>query len=183
MDLSKKILDSLTEFTRKLERGEEVEMTRVEGVTTPDGPLHIRKKVRMNENKEAKRCIVYPYRIVMSHFGDMPLVLAKVGDHQIVTGDHYDEGTLGVFIPDGAIIPDKLADEMRVLGKLAGKKKNRVKARTLFGYESEGLFYGSRFYDVIGDNNQKVFGVGPSWNPDWIEGQDVTEELGVTFKE
>lgn len=177
----KKIINSLSELAGKLERGEEIEMTRVERVSTPDGPLHVRKKVRMNENKEAKRCIVCAFSIICQHPIHDHLIVARVGEHQVVTGNHYDDGTLGIFIPDGAIVPDKLADEMRVLGKLAGKQKNRVKSRYLSDVFSDGLYYGSRFFDIV--DGQKVFGVGPSWNPEWIEGQDVTEELGITFKE
>lgn len=83
---------------------------------------------------------------------------------QIVVGDHYSEGQLGFFIPEGSIVPDKLADEMLVLGRLGGKKKNRVLKRRMDGVLSDGLFYGSQ---------------GASWNPKWIIGQDVTEEVGV----
>jgi hypothetical protein len=179
MSVERDLLKALKSFACKLERGEEIEMTRVQRVKTPDGPLHLRKIVRMNETY-TRRCIVYPIHIITTHPETEHLVIADVGEHRVVTGNHYDEGVLGVFIPDGAIIPDKLADEMRVLGKLAGKKGNRVKAKEMLGVYSEGLFYGSRFFDVA--DGQKVYDVGPSWNSDWIEGQDVTEELGISFK-
>jgi hypothetical protein len=96
-------------------------------------------------------------------------------------GVHYDEGTLGIFLPDGAIIPDKLADEMWVKGKLAGKQKNRVKARAMRGVQTEGLFYGSRFFEDKDGTRQLV--ESASWNPVWKAGDDVTAEIGVTFKE
>jgi len=83
---------------------------------------------------------------------------------QIVVEDHYSEGQLGFFIPEGSIVPDKLAAEMLVRGRLGGKKKNRVLKRRLDGVLSDGLFYGSQ---------------GASWNPNWIVGQDVTEEVDV----
>lgn len=86
---------------------------------------------------------------------------------------HYFEGQLGIFIPDGAIVPDKLADEMWVKGMLAGKKRNRVKAKMRDGEMSDGLFYGSPSDKVI----------SPSWDPAWKEGDDVREQIGVTFKE
>jgi hypothetical protein len=76
-----------------------------------------------------------------------------------VVGDHYDEGVLGIFIPDGAIIPDKLVD----------------------GIFSEGLFYGSRFWVV--EWGEKVYNDGPSFSPSWKEGDDVSEAIGVTFHE
>ena len=177
-ELGKRLIESLRDFAEKLERGDEIECTDVSRVATPDGPMHLRRIVRMNE-KNVKRCIVYPIHILSDHPEAEGLEVAEVGGHSLVVGKHYDEGTLGIFIPDGAIIPDKLAEEMRVLGRLAGKQRNRVKARDFFGVFSEGLYYGSRFYDLA--EGQKVYSNGPSWNPDWIEGQDVTDEIGVTF--
>jgi len=29
-------------------------------------------------------------------------------------GDHYDENTLGIFIPEGAVVSDKLAEERQI---------------------------------------------------------------------
>jgi hypothetical protein len=174
-----RIVSAMQELVNKLEAGDEIEMTEVRRVHTPDGPMHLRRKVRMNE-KNVQRCIVFPIHFKSDHPTTPSLQVAEVGGHQVVVGRHYDEGTLGIFLPDGAIVPDKLASEMRVLGKLAGKRRNRVKARDFLGVFSEGLFYGSAFFDQD-VNGQKTYDVGPSWNPDWIEGQDVTEEIGVTF--
>ncbi len=117
-------------------------------------------------------CTVYRIRKIQKHPRNENLYLAQVGPYEIITGRepdgscHYYEGQLGFFIPAGAIVPDKLAEEMYVLGKLAGKKKNRVKASERDGERSEGLFYGSQ---------------GASWNPLWKEGDDVTNEVGVIF--
>ena len=115
------------------------------------------------------RCIVteiYPSRHPSNP--SLRTALLHLGEErdmrQIVVGDHYSEGQLGFFIPEGSIVPDKLADEMLVLGRLGGKKKNRVLKRRMDGVLSDGLFYGSQ---------------GASWNPKWIIGQDVTEEVGV----
>ena len=85
---------------------------------------------------------------------------------QVVVGNHYYESQLGFFIPENAIVPDKLAEEMWVKGRLAGKNKNRVKSRIIDGEESNGLFYGSQ---------------GESWNSEWLPGHDVTLEVGITF--
>lgn len=128
---------------------------------------------------DAPRCVVYPIHLVRDHPA-ADLQVALVGPHQVVVGRHYDEGTPVVFIPDGALVPDALADEMRVLGRLAGKRRNRVKARELLGIYSEGLVYGSRFFDVV--EGEKRYDVARLWNPEWAEGQDVTEELGIMFK-
>jgi hypothetical protein len=96
------------------------------------------------------------------------LMVFTVGGNTVVTGDHYSEGQLGFFIPVGAIVPHKLLEEMWLVGKLGGNKRNRVKAREQFGVMSEGLFYGSQ---------------GASWNPAWKAGDDVTDELGIILAE
>jgi hypothetical protein len=177
-DLGIRLANSLQDFAERLERGDEIEMTEVRREQTPDGPMHLRRKVRMNEKHE-KRCVVAPIHFKSDHPTADFLQVAEVAGHQIVVGRHYDEGTLGVFFPDGAVISQKLAEEMRVAGRLAGKQKNRVKARDFLGVFSEGLFYGSVFFDVV--DGVKVYASGSSFDPDWVEGQDVTAELGVTF--
>jgi hypothetical protein len=127
-------------------------------------------------------CIVG--RIKLSPHPDPQLRVGEINGHVVVVGDHYDDGTLGFFIPDGAIIPDKLAEEMWVKGKLAGKQRNRVKARDFKGVFSEGLFYGSRYFlltTTLWVPGGRTYHDSPSWNPAWKEGDDVTEEVGVTF--
>src|SRR5579859_59398 len=108
--------------------------------------------------------IVHPIRL-QPHPANARLRIGHVGSHQVVVGDHYFEGQLGFYIPEGVIVPDKLAEEMWVLGRLAGAKHNRVKARLMSGVLSEGLFYGSQ---------------GASWNPAWREGDNVASEVGIT---
>ncbi len=100
----------------------------------------------------------------------------KVGmccGYQIVTGDHYYQGQLGFVVPEGGIVPEKILREMWLWndelskGRLGGKKGNRVKAREMDGVRSAALFYGSQ---------------GESWNPTWVAGQDITDEIGITFQ-
>lgn len=105
------------------------------------------------------------------------LQVGTVAGHQVVVGRHYDEGTLGFFIPDGVRVPDKLADDMWVRGKLSGKARDRVKAREMHGVFSEGLFYGSRYFVV--ESEVKSYIDTPSWNPAWVEGQDIGPEVGI----
>lgn len=107
------------------------------------------------------------------------LMIGQIDGHQVVVGNHYDEGVLGFFIPDGAFVPDHLAEEMWVKGKLAGNQKNRVKSRLMKGVQSEGLFYGSQYW--IKANGLKGYIKSASWNPTWVEGQDITKEVGITF--
>ena len=119
------------------------------------------------------RVVVHPIRFT-DHPSVPSLKVGTVGDFQVVVGDHYSQGQLGFFVPEGGTVPEKLLREMWLWndtlgkGRLAGKRGDRVKRRLLDGVESQGLFYGSQ---------------GDSWNPDWVEGQDVTEETGVTFAE
>lgn len=93
---------------------------------------------------------------------------------QVVVGDHYQEGQLGFFVPEGAIVGEKLLREMwlwneeRNRGRLAGKKGNRVKARIMEQVMSDGLWYGSQ---------------GESWQPHWIEGLIITEALDIVLPE
>lgn len=103
-------------------------------------------------------------------------------DLTLVAGDHYEAGQLGFFIGEGAVLPEKLLREMWLWndetgkGRLAGKQGARVKGRDIGGVWSGGLFYGAYYFD----KGQRV--ESPSWNPAWQFGQDVTKEVGITFK-
>ena len=77
-----------------------------------------------------KKCVVYPIHL-KPHPESDKLHIGEVGGHQVVVGVHYEEGTLGIYIPDGAILPDDIAEDMWLKGKLAGSKKNRVKGQEL----------------------------------------------------
>jgi hypothetical protein len=128
------------------------------------------------------KCIVG--RIHLRDHPDPSLKIGEINGHQVVVGNHYEDGTLGFFIPDGAIVPDKLAEEMWVKGRLAGKQKNRVKARKFKGVHSDGLFYGSRYFlptSTLSKLRGKTYHDSPSWKPEWKEGDDVTEQVGIIF--
>lgn len=103
------------------------------------------------------------------------LQVGTIVGHKVVVGRHYDEGTLGFFLPDGFYVPDKLAEEMWVKGKLSGKDRDRIKAREMRGVFSEGLFYGSRYYKIEAGN--KTYIDSPSWNSNWVLGQDISNEI------
>jgi len=88
------------------------------------------------------------------------LELAAVGDYRAVVGKgQFKTGDLVAYIPEQAVVPDPLLEEMGLKGRLAGKAQNRVKAIKLRGVLSQGLCYPAR--------------------EGWEEGQDVTEELGI----
>lgn len=88
------------------------------------------------------------------------LEVGKVDNYNVVVGKgQYKTGDLVVYIPEAALIPDALLEEMNLVGRLAGSGKNRVKAIKLRKVLSQGLCYSIR--------------------EGWIEGQDVGEELGI----
>ena len=102
---------------------------------------------------------VYPLQIE-EHPNADALELGVVGEYRscIRKGD-FENGQLVAYIPENSVLPDKLIDEMGLTGRLAGKDKNRVKAVKLRKVLSQGLVYA-------------MDGVK--------EGDDVTEQLGVT---
>lgn len=91
-------------------------------------------------------------------------------EQMLVTGRHYNVGGLGIFIPVGSMVPDKLLKEMWLEGKLGGPNKNVVTGIRKRGIWSNGLFYGQE------NENFHAY-----WNESWTVGQDVTEEIGVTY--
>lgn len=89
------------------------------------------------------------------------LEIAQVDGYQsIVQKGKYQDGDLVAYIPEQSLVPDELLEEMNLKGKLAGSQKNRVKAVRLRGVLSQGICYPSRDH--------------------WEEGQEVSEELGIT---
>ena len=104
---------------------------------------------------------VLPLRDVEAHPNADRLDLAVVGNYRIIIPkDHFHAGDLVAYIPEAALLPDWLIDELGVRGYLAGPQKNRVKATKLRGALSQGLVYPAR--------------------PAWQAGQDVTAELEIT---
>jgi RNA ligase (TIGR02306 family) len=70
------------------------------------------------------------------------LELAAVGGFRcVVAKGSFADGDLAAYIPEGAVCPDWLIAELGLEGKLAGSKRNRVKAVKLRGALSQGLVY------------------------------------------
>jgi len=89
--------------------------------------------------------------------------LAVVLDYRsVVAKGAIEAGTRVVYIPEGAIVPESILEELNLVGKLSGSQRNRVKAAKFKGCLSQGLI----------------------WIPEWINecqlGQDVTERSGIT---
>lgn len=68
------------------------------------------------------------------------LELAQVGLYRAVVGkDAYKTGDYAVYIPEQAVLPAALIEELGLTGRLAGKAKDRVKAVRLRGELSQGI--------------------------------------------
>lgn len=115
--------------------------------------------------------------------------LARVGDYRsIVRKGQFQTGDLAAYIPEGSIVPDIWIERLGLVGKLAGSKRNRVKAVRLRGAVSQGLIVPIEFRKKIMDQDTNEFtdeyilaslgdlGAGHVVH----EGDDVTELMGVT---
>ena len=70
------------------------------------------------------------------------LELAAIGGFRCVVGKgSFADGDLAAYIPEGSVCPDWLIADLGLEGKLAGKRKNRVKAVKLRGALSQGIVY------------------------------------------
>jgi RNA ligase (TIGR02306 family) len=99
--------------------------------------------------------------LIEEHTNADALEIAHINDYQsIVRKGQFKTGDLVAYIPEQALVPEALLEEMGLSGRLAGKNKNRVKAVKLRGVLSQGIVYPAR--------------------PEWPEGADVTEVLGIT---
>lgn len=83
---------------------------------------------------------------IVGHPSADNLEIAQIDGYQsIVRKGEYYSGQKLVYIPEQAIVPDNILDEMNLRGKLAGKDGNRVKAIRLRGVVSQGLLYDPGF--------------------------------------
>jgi RNA ligase (TIGR02306 family) len=97
---------------------------------------------------------------VEAHDNADALEIARIGGYCSVVGKGaFEDGALVAYIPEQAIVPEDILEELGLTGRLAGSRGNRVKALRLRGVLSQGICYPAR--------------------PGWVEGQDVTEELGI----
>lgn len=77
---------------------------------------------------------------ISAHPGADRLELAEIGLYKAVVGKgQFQDGEEVFYIPEQAVLPDWLIEEMGLTGKLSGKQANRVKAVRLRGILSQGL--------------------------------------------
>lgn len=135
------------------------------------------------------------YRLTIEeHPNADALELAVVGDYRsIVRKGQFQTGDLGVYIPEAAVLPDWLIEELGLVGKLVGKDKNRVKAVKLRGILSQGLVYpvithGPATISMDGEDVTSEFTPlvlaelfnGEGQRMEILEGDVVTDFLGIT---
>ena len=77
---------------------------------------------------------------ILPHPNADALELAAVGGYRaVVVKGRYKTGDFAIYIPEQAILPDALIEELGLTGRLAGKAANRVKAIRLRGELSQGI--------------------------------------------
>jgi RNA ligase (TIGR02306 family) len=78
--------------------------------------------------------------IVHEHPNADALELAQVGLYRaVVAKGQYRSGDFAVYVPEQAVLPAELIDELGLAGRLAGSAKNRVRAVRLRGELSQGI--------------------------------------------
>lgn len=112
------------------------------------------------------------------------LELAQVGMYRAVVGkDQFRTGDYALYIPEQAVLPADLIEELGLTGRLAGKDKDRVKAIRLRGELSQGIVCRPKVLHVSW-NCQCETGLGDEGATceAWLcENQrDLSQELGIT---
>lgn len=107
--------------------------------------------------------------VVLPHPNADLLELAQVGGYRaVVRKGQYKSGELAVYIPEAALLPAGLVDELGLAGRLAGSAGNRVKAVRLRGELSQGIVCspaGAAGLDLVAAEAER---------------RDLAELLGVT---
>ncbi|MFD5426325.1 RNA ligase (ATP) [Streptomyces sp. NPDC127084] len=97
------------------------------------------------------------------------LELAQVGLYRaVVAKGAYRSGDIAVYIPEQAVLPAVLIEELGLTGRLAGRASDRVKAVRLRGELSQGIVCRPR---ALSDTDLTQAAT---------EGTDFTELLGIT---
>ena len=90
----------------------------------------------------------------------LAIELACIGGYRsVVRKGAFKSGDLVAYLPEAAVLPDSLLEELGLTGKLKGAARNRIGAIKLRGQLSQGICYPAK--------------------PEWVLGQDVQEELGI----
>ncbi|MGW3267591.1 RNA ligase (ATP) [Streptomyces sp. NPDC001056] len=97
------------------------------------------------------------------------LELAQVGLYRaVVAKGAFRSGEVAVYIPEQAVLPNELIEELGLTGRLAGAAANRVRAVRLRGELSQGIVCRPKALD------------GVDLTAAAVEGTDFAERLGIT---
>jgi RNA ligase (TIGR02306 family) len=106
---------------------------------------------------------------ILGHPNADALELAQVGLYRaVVAKSAYRTGEFAVYIPEQAVLPGELIEELGLVGRLAGPAADRVKAVRLRGELSQGLVCRPRAL------------AGTDLAAAAAEGTDFAELLGIT---
>lgn len=90
---------------------------------------------------------------IEEHFNADALELAKVGEYRaVVPKGVYKTGDIALYIPEQAILPQSLIEEIGLTGRLSGKLKDRVKAIKLRGALSQGIVCQPKALSAVFEN-------------------------------
>ena len=105
------------------------------------------------------------------------LELAQVGGYRaVVAKGAYRTGDYALYIPEAAVLPDPLIEELGLTGRLAGTHKNRVKAIKLRGELSQGIVCRP---EVMASVFGKIGFKAPELIAEDILAPDWAEDLGI----
>lgn len=80
------------------------------------------------------------------------LELAQVGLYRsVIAKGQFEDGDYALYIPEQAVLPPELIEELGLTGKLAGSEKNRVKAVRLRGELSQGIVCRPKAANLVWD--------------------------------
>ena len=110
---------------------------------------------------------------VSTHPNADRLDVVRIGGWQIVVArDRHHVGEKVAYIPEQALVPEAVQKVLGVEGRLAGSRKNRVKAIKLRKILSQGL--------ILPFENGKLTHLETGERKSFNEGDDVSEFLGIT---
>lgn len=117
---------------------------------------------------------------ILPHPNADALELAEVGLYRaVVRKGEYKTGDYALYIPEQALLPAELVEELGLTGRLAGPEKNRVKAVRLRGELSQGIVCrpASVALDWNNDDGRRFLAeLGQQMG----DSRDFAEELGIT---
>lgn len=105
------------------------------------------------------------------------------GFRAIVPKGQYKTGDYALYIPEAALVPDDLLEEIGLTGRLSGSGKNRVKAIRLRGVVSQGIVCRPEIMKLIWQNIGTPQTPIPDdlepWDVDWYTREVLTEDFAA----